>query len=583
MMLVLVTAAMVLTSLLQPWPLALLIDGVLRKSDSVPAVIRFATARLPGAASPEGLVVWLVAAQLAIFAATAMLEAVSSYLWTKVGQQATYDLAEDQFDALQRRSIVFHSRTPIGESLQRVFGDSYIAQSAVALLLVGPVAAVVSSVSLSIVLWQMDHLLALVVLASAPFMAWGTLMLRKPAHRLGKRASELSGRLKAHVQQSMVGLPLVQAYGREADEAHRFEVMASDVIENNRRHVLVREAGEFVAGLVPAIAVAVVTWIGARRVLDDQLMLGELLVFLGYATTLKGKFAELARTALSLQLLRGQAERVGEILDAAPEVPDQPELEELPPLNGHIRFEEVHFGYEGQPVFDGLTLNIPAASTLGLVGITGSGKSTLASLALRLIDPQHGRVTIDCHDLRDLPLREYRRRTAWVSQEPLLLPISVSGNVAFGVDATPHEIEEALASADAAGFVSRLESGADTVLAERGVSLSGGERQRLAMARAFVRNADVLVLDEPTSALDATTERVVMQAFHRLRQGRTAIVIAHRLSTIRDADRIAVLERGKIVELGSHDELMSAGGVYASMWSAQNGRAAKSDVAKEQT
>ena len=570
-MIILTTLGLIITGLLQPWPLALLVDGVLRPADSPPAVIAWAQSHLPGAASPAGMVNWIVAAQIALFAASASLEALSAYLWVKVGQRATYDLSECTFAAMLRRSIVYHTRSPVGDSLQRVLGDAYVAQTAISLLLVRPVAAAFAGVSVGLAMWQMNSLLAVVVIASAPAMAWGTYLVRKPARQIGKKASQLSGQLSAHVQQAIVGLPLVQTYGRADDETRRFAAMADDVMRNKRHHVWVSHGAQFLAGIVPTIAVAVVIWLGAKQVLAGRLLLGELLVFLGYANTLKNKFADLANMVTSLQLIRGQAERVAETIHAKPEVGDL-SAEPFPETAvGHLSLRNVTFGYNpDQPVLRDLSLDIPAGTTLALVGETGSGKSTLASLALRLIDPQQGSIALDGQDLREFSLADYRRHTAWVSQEPLLLPMSVEANVTLGLENVSAErVAEALDQAQAAEFVDKLDGKTQTVLSERGNSLSGGQRQRLAIARAFVRQAKVVVLDEPTSALDARTERQIMDSFQALSSGRTSLIIAHRLSTIQGADQIAVLAGGSVAELGSHDELLKRGGIYAGLWQAQ--------------
>jgi ATP-binding cassette subfamily B protein/subfamily B ATP-binding cassette protein MsbA len=277
-------------------------------------------------------------------------------------------------------------------------------------------------------------------------------------------------------------------------------------------------------------------------------------------------------TTATIQGAAGSAMRVLEIFQIDHEVTDRPQARPLARARGHVRFEQVSFGYDRQrPVLHQVTLDLPAGSTLAVVGASGAGKSTLASLVPRFFDPHDGRVLLDGHDLRDLKLADLRDQVAVVLQEPFLFPLSVHQNVAYGrPGASRAQVEAAARAAGADAFVRNLPQGYDTVLGERGASLSGGERQRLAIARALLKDAPVLVLDEPTASLDAATEHDLLAALRELMRGRTTLVIAHRLSTVRDADQIVVLDRGRIVERGTHDGLAAAGGIYARMVNLQN-------------
>jgi ATP-binding cassette subfamily B protein len=291
-------------------------------------------------------------------------------------------------------------------------------------------------------------------------------------------------------------------------------------------------------------------------------------VFLAYGSSLGAAFRQLAHTFVGLKTAEGQIERVLEVLDCTEAVSEAPDARAIPPIQEsggrHVRFERVYFGYSpSQPVLRDITLEIAPGETLALVGPTGAGKTTLASLLPRFFDPWRGRVLMDGIDLRSLKLASLRAQISLVLQEAFLFPLTIAANIGYGhPGATRRQIVAAAEVAGADDFIRRLPDGYDTVLGDRGASLSGGERQRLAIARAVLKDAPVLILDEPTAALDGATETAVMDALERLRAGRTTLIIAHRLSTVRRADRIVVLDGGRVIESGSHDELLLAGGHY---------------------
>jgi ATP-binding cassette subfamily B protein/subfamily B ATP-binding cassette protein MsbA len=317
-------------------------------------------------------------------------------------------------------------------------------------------------------------------------------------------------------------------------------------------------------------------------VLDGSLTVGVLLVFLAYLASLYAPLESIMYTSMMIQGAAGSARRVLEILDTVPEVQERRYASTLVGRSrGEVLIEEAVAGYEAgqEPVLKGVSLEALSGQTVAIVGPTGAGKSTLASLVPRLLDVWGGRVCLDGQDVRQLRLRELRRQVAVVLQEPFLFPMTVWQNIAYGrPDASEREVREAARRANAEEFIERLEQGYQTVLGPRGATLSGGQRQRLAIARALLSDAPVLVLDEPTASLDAECERLVLEALGRLRAGRTTLVIAHRLSTVRDADRIVVLERGRVVESGTHTQLAAAGGLYARYWGLQSGASEASTV-----
>jgi ATP-binding cassette subfamily B protein/subfamily B ATP-binding cassette protein MsbA len=300
---------------------------------------------------------------------------------------------------------------------------------------------------------------------------------------------------------------------------------------------------------------------------------GSVLVFLSYLGSLYAPLEALMYTTSTLQGAAGNARRVLEVLTVEPEVSDRPGAAELPALAGHVRLEGVTFGYEpGRPVLRGVSVEVLPGQTVAIVGFTGAGKTTLVSLVPRFFDPWEGRVLVDGHDVRGVQFRGLREQVAVVLQEPLLFPISVADNIAYGrPGATREAIESAARTANAHDFIRRLPQSYDTVVGPRGATLSGGERQRLSIARAMLKDAPFLILDEPTSALDAETEGLLLEALKRLMKGRTTLLIAHRFSTIRGADRILVLDEGQLIETGTHEELLARQGLYAHLYGIQFG------------
>jgi ATP-binding cassette, subfamily B, bacterial len=573
--LALIVAATLLGSaaaLLQPWPLKLLVDHVLGTEAPSPAVARLLDL-LPGADAPGGLLLWVVAGGLLLFALTSVVEVVLTFGWIRVGQRMTYDLAQDLFARLQRRSLLFHTRTAVGDSLSRVTTDSWCAYTLVSALLVTPLRAVLMVGFAAAVMLSLEPSLTLLAFSVAPLMAYASYHFGRPIRHIARLRREIEAQIQTHVQRTLRNIPAVKAFAQEERERERFQAFADEAIRVHRRGEVASGMFDLGGGLVPAFGTAAVLWYGALLVLDGRLTLGVLLVFLAYLTALQAEMKNLLGVYRTVQDASASVDRVMEILEAEEEVEERPGAAALGRVRGQIELQGVSFGYEaGRPVLHDVSLAVESGETLALVGATGAGKSTLVGLVPRFFDPWAGRVLLDGVDLREVTLRSLRAQVSLVLQEPFLFPLSVAENIAYGrPGAGREEVEAAARAANAHGFIERLPEGYETQLGERGATLSGGERQRIAIARALLKDAQVLILDEPTSALDAQTEAEVIEALERLMAGRTTLIIAHRFSTIRGADRIAVLEQGRVVELGPHEVLASGAGRYARLHARQFG------------
>jgi len=543
---------------LQPWPMKLLVDHVLGNKSVPGALQNFAS-------SPQTLLVVIVAAGLALFVLNSLLDAALTWLWTVSGRRMVYDLAEDMFARLQRRSLLFHSRNSVGDTMSRITVDCWAVHKVLDALCFAPAHALLTIVAMIALMSRLDTTLTWIALITAPLMVAASFFVGKPLRAAAKLKREIESRIQAHIQQTLTGIPVVQAFGQEEREQEKFEKFADSAIRVQQRSTLIGSVNSLTSGLITTLGTGVILWFGARHVLAGELTIGSLLVFLVYLNSLQTQMKTFTGVYTTMQGLSASVDRVGEVLDAAPEVTDNPDARPLPQLRGEVRFENVSFEYEpGRPVLRAISLTASPGETLAIVGSTGAGKSTLVNLIPRFFDVNAGRVLIDGHDVRDVRLADLRAHISIVLQEPFLFPFSLAENIAYGrPNAAREEIIAAAQAANVHDFIQALPRGYDTIVGERGATLSGGERQRIAIARAFLKSAPILILDEPTSALDAETEQSILSALQRLMQGRTTFVIAHRLSTIRRATRIVVLDRGQIAETGTHDELLQRRGIYA--------------------
>ena len=556
----------VLIDLARPWPTKLLVDNVLGDQEVDGGVL----AALPGPATPEGLVIWVAIGTILIFLTGMLLSIANRYASVTLSQKMEFRLGADLFLHLQRLSVLFHHRRPLGDTIARVTGDASCVAVMVTGALVPLVHAVVMMVAMFAIMYTLEPTLTLMSLAVVPFLALSIKLLALPMLKRNRTQRDLEGGMMNVVERTLNSVPVVQAFTREQYEYDKYRTLGHELVHAYQRSTSIGMLFQLLTGLITAIGTAGITYIGARYALEGKLTVGTILVFLSYLASLYGPLNSLTQTGETVQYASAQADRVLELLDIEPDVKDAPDAR---PANarGELRFEDVTFGYaEGRPVLKNVSLAAAPGEVVAIVGPTGAGKTTLVNMIVRFFDPWTGRVTLSGDDLRDVQLQSLREQVAMVLQDPFIFPMSAAENIAYGrPDASREEIVTAAKAANAHDFIARLPDGYDSVIGERGATLSGGEKQRLSIARAFLKDAPILILDEPTSALDANTERMLLDALERLMKGRLTFIIAHRLSTIRHADQILVVEDGEIVEHGSHAELVGQRGLYSRLYSQQ--------------
>lgn len=508
---------------------------------------------------------------VSIYALSWIISCIQTYLRFWLGQRLIFDLRMDMFSNLQRLSMSFYDKRHVGRIMSRVTNDVETLNEFLTSGVEAAIGDIFILTGIVIMMLILNAWLALITLTVIPILLIGTILLGervREAYRLTRK--KISG-VTANLAESISGMRVVQSFSREMANAQQFDRVNVENLQANIQAARVSALFFPMVDVLGSLGTCLVLWFGGTSVMNESLKLGVLVAFMLYVTRFFIPIREISMLYNNVQSALAATERITEILDAKPEVEEAKDAKELPKIKGEIKFNNVSFGYDPNIfILKDINLEIHENERVALVGPTGAGKTSLASLAARFYDPQKGSITIDSHDIRKVSLKSLRSQMGIVLQEPFLFTGTIRENIAYGrPNATEQEILEAAKAVGAHDFTMNFAQGYDTDVGERGVRLSMGQRQLISFARALLADPRILILDEATSSVDAYTELLIQKAMEKLLEQRTTIIIAHRLSTVRSADKIVVIDNGKIVDTGTHEELMTRAGLYQKLYEMQ--------------
>jgi ATP-binding cassette, subfamily B, bacterial len=559
-------------NLLKPWPFKIIVDQVIPNfRGDARSLHAFGFAGGPHSSVP-GLIALLCLALVVLQLLWGIINWITNYLFVKIGLEALLKLRTDIYAHLQRLSLKFHDMRRSSDSSFRVAYDSQSIQTIYNKGFTNIFASIITLIGTFAVMVRIDWQLTLLSLAIVPLLLGAIYFF---AHRIRRESTfiqEQESAVLAQAQEGLSSIRMVHAFGREDWEVRQFHLQAHQSLQANLRLTLTNVNSALVISTLMVMGTAVMYYVGTLHVLTGTLTLGSLLVFSAYLLMLYQPLESLTYTTWAMEGATAGAKRCFEVLDRQDDVVDSPDAIAITETQGALQFQNVSFGYaQDRPVLHDVDLRIEPNQILAIVGGTGAGKSTLLSLVPRFYDPISGSVFLDGRNLRKITKKSLRAQIGIVLQDTLLFSTTVRENIAYGrPDATEEEIVDAARRAQADEFIRALPDGYSSQVGERGGHLSVGQRQRIGIARAFLKNAPILLLDEPTSALDPATESAIMETIKELMRGRTTLIVTHRLATIHSVDQIVVLERGRIVEQGRGPELVARGGVYAKLYAAGN-------------
>ncbi len=551
--------------LLKPWPLKIIIDNVL---SGKPLPWGFTLSW-----SSQNLLLLACIGLVVVYLVLGGLRLLNDYTTIRIGQSMVNDLRRDLYSHIQRLSLSFYHRQQIGDLMYRITADTLGIQTLTMNGLFTVLSASVLLTGMLIVMLWLDWYLTLLAMAVCPVLFCAIALLNKKISSAATEARQKGSTVYSVVQRTLSGIRVIQAFTKEEDEGQRFLQASTESLAADLRVYNLQNFYYAVINLTIAAGTAAILWLGARRVLSGDLTIGEIVVFTSYLASLYAPLNSIFQTYGLVQSARVGVRRAFEILESEEKLPDGSKVFRPFGAKGQIVFKDVSFGYNAsQRVLKKINLRVASGKKIAIVGPTGAGKSTLISLLPRFYDPQSGSVTIDGVDIREFQLKSLRRQIAMILQPPLVFPLTIRENIAYGrPDASTEEIISVAQVAQVHDFVEQLPDKYDTVVSEQGSTLSEGQKLRLTIARALLLNAPILILDEPTSSVDSETEALIMEGLEHLMAGRTTFIIAHRLSTVRQADLILVIRDGQIVEQGTFTQLLRKHGPFASLYRTQFG------------
>ena len=559
------TVGVVAADLLKPWPLKLILDNaVLNKP--LPHKLQFLHDFLP--TGKVALVVESAVAIVLIAIVSGLLEYAQSYITSSLGYRMVYALRREMFTHLQRLSLSFHTRARSGDLLTRISGDTNTLKDIFAddILKLGSHLLMVSG--MLVIMCFMNWQVGVIALVSLPVLGYAMFYRYTKTKASVKRQRKREGQTFSRMGEVLSAMSMVQAFGREKYEEEKFDDITSQTMQESLRLSRLSAAANRSTEIITTLGTATAVLFGALQVLHGRMTPGGLVLSITYLNNIYKPLRGLAKLATDFSKAAASADRISEVLDTEPEIQDRPDAVEANGLRGDIVFDNVSFDYsDGKDVLRQVSFRIAPGQRLALVGSSGAGKSTIASLLLRLYEPQGGVIYVDGLDIQKYSRESLRRQIGIVLQNSILFGATVRENIAYGKpEATDEEIIAAAQVANADEFIREMEDSYDTVIGERGATLSGGQQQRIAIARAVIRNAPILILDEPMTGLDVESEAKVREALDRLMAGKTCLMITHDLPSIADADLVLLLEDGRIIERGTHDKLIAHSGRYRQLY-----------------
>ena len=572
-----------LTDVLEPWPVKIVVDNLIQHK-RLPNWIGRPVIALFGD-NQIAILNFAVGAVAAIAIVGALSSYTEKYLTTSVSQWVTHDLRRMLYSHIQRLSLAEYDETRTGDLISRVTSDINAVQDFVNSALLGMLVNILTLVGMIGVMFYINWRFTLIALSVSPilfvFVYIFTRRIKKFSRAVRKKESDLT----SVVQEVFTSIRVVKAFAREDFEQERFEEKSLENVETALKARSLKAKLAPMVEVIVAIGTCLVLGYGARLVLHGRLSAGVLIVFLLYLGKMYKPMRDLSKMTDTVSKATVGYERIQEVLEIESKVRDLPRAKKASKFNGKIEFEHVSFSYDGSnQVLKDINFTIQSGKIAALVGPSGTGKTTVISLIPRFYDATSGKIKVDDRDVREYTLKSLRQQISFVLQDTLLFRATIWENIAYGrPDAPRKQIEDAARLANAHEFIEKMPEGYDTMVGERGISLSGGQRQRIAIARAIIRDTPILILDEPTSGLDAASEQSVIEALDRLMKGRTTLLIAHHLGTIRHADCIFVVKDSELVERGTHEELLAAGGTYAELYKIQTSQGAEQSPVEQPT